>query len=77
MIKQLFWRAAAIASEHHESLLVSGAMASVLTGLLMPIGRAKAISQVCGYLILETEFICSGLLLIHSTLLVGGGILLT
>ena len=63
--------------EHHESLLVAGAMASVLTGLLLLIGRSKAISQVCGYLILENGIYLFGLLLIHSVpLLVEGGILL-
>jgi hydrogenase-4 component E len=63
--------------EHRESLLVAGALASVLTGLLLLIGRSKAISQVCGYLILENGIYLFGLLLIHSTpLLVEGGILL-
>jgi hydrogenase-4 component E len=63
--------------EHHESLLVAGAMASVFTGFLLLIGRAKAISQVCGYLILENGIYLFGLLLIHSTpLLVEAGILL-
>jgi hydrogenase-4 component E len=63
--------------EHRETLLVAGALASVLTGLLLLIGRAKAISQVCGYLILENGIYLFGLLLIHSTpLLVEGGILL-
>ena len=52
-------------------------MASVLTGLLLLVGRSKAISQVCGYLILENGIYLFGLLLIHSTpLLVEGGILL-
>lgn len=63
--------------EHHESMLVPGALASVFTGLLLLIGRSKAISQVCGYLILENGIYLFGLLLIHSTpLLVEGGILL-
>jgi hydrogenase-4 component E len=63
--------------EHRESLLVAGALASVLTGLLLLIGRSKAISQVCGYLILENGIYLFGLLLIHSVpLLVEGGILL-
>ena len=63
--------------EHRESLLVAGALASVFTGLLLLIGRSKAISQVCGYLILENGIYLFGLLLIHSTpLLVEGGILL-
>lgn len=63
--------------EHRESLLVAGSLASVITGLLLLIGRSKAISQVCGYLILENGIYLFGLLLIHSTpLLVEGGILL-
>lgn len=63
--------------EHRESLLVAGALASVFTGFLLLIGRSKAISQVCGYLILENGIYLFGLLLIHSTpLLVEGGILL-
>ncbi len=63
--------------EHHESLLVAGSLASVMTGLLLLIGRSKAISQVCGYLILENGIYLFGLLLIHATpLLVEGGILL-
>ena len=63
--------------EHAGSLLVPGAMASVLTGFILLIGRAKAISQVCGYLILENGIYLFGLLLIHSTpLLVESGILL-
>lgn len=63
--------------EHQESLLVAGSLASVFTGLLLLIGRSKAISQVCGYLILENGIYLFGLLLIHSVpLLVEGGILL-
>jgi hydrogenase-4 component E len=63
--------------EHAGSLLVPGALASVLTGFVLLIGRAKAISQVCGYLILENGIYLFGLLLIHSTpLLVEAGILL-
>ena len=63
--------------EHHESLLVAGSLASVLAGLLLLVGRSKAISQVCGYLILENGIYLFGLLLIHSVpLLVEGGILL-
>jgi hydrogenase-4 component E len=63
--------------EHRESLLVAGALASVFTGLLLMIGRSEAISQVCGYLVLENGIYLFGLLLMHSTpLLVEGGILL-
>lgn len=63
--------------EHSGSLLVPGSLASVFTGFVLLIGRSKAISQVCGYLILENGIYLFGLLLIHSTpLLVEAGILL-
>ncbi len=63
--------------EHAGTLLVPGAIAAMLTGFILLIGRAKAISQVCGYLILENGIYLFGLLLIHSTpLLVESGILL-
>lgn len=63
--------------EHAGLLLVPGAVASVLTGFILLIGRLKAISQVCGYLILENGIYLFGLLLINSTpLLVEAGVLL-
>jgi hydrogenase-4 component E len=63
--------------EHAGTLLVPGSLAAVLTGFVLLIGRSKAISQVCGYLILENGIYLFGLLLIHSTpLLVEAGILL-
>jgi hydrogenase-4 component E len=63
--------------EHAGSLLVPGCLASVLTGFVLLIGRAKAIAQVCGYLILENGIYLFGLLLVHATpLLVEAGILL-
>ena len=63
--------------EHAGTLLVPGALASVMTGFVMLVGRAKAISQVCGYLILENGIYLFGLLLINATpLLVESGILL-
>ena len=63
--------------EHVGSLLVPGALASVLTGFILLIGRAKAISQVCGYLVLENGIYLFGLLLIKATpLLVEAGVLL-
>jgi hydrogenase-4 component E len=63
--------------EHTGTLLVPGALASVLTGFVLLIGRAKAISQVCGYLILENGIYLAGLLLIRAMpLLVESGILL-
>lgn len=63
--------------ESTNSLVIPGAMATILTGFVLLIGRAKAISQVCGYLILENGIYLFGLLLIHSMpLLVESGILL-
>ncbi len=63
--------------EHAGSLLVPGSFATVVGGFLMLMGRTKAISQVCGYLILENGIYLFGLLLINSTpLLVEAGILL-
>jgi len=63
--------------EHAGSLLAPGAIASVLTGFVLLIGRTKAISQVCGYLILENGIYLFGLLLLRAMpLLVEAGILL-
>jgi len=64
-------------AEHAETLLVPGALATVFAGFVLLVGRVKAISQVCGYLIMENGIYIFGLLLIHSTpLLVESGILL-
>ena len=52
-------------------------MTTALTGLLLLIGRSKAISLVCGYLVLENGIYLFGLLLVHSVpLMVEAGILL-
>jgi len=63
--------------EHSGSLLVPGAMATIATGFILLVGRVKAISQVCGYLILENGIYLFGLTLIRSTpMLVEAGVLL-
>jgi hydrogenase-4 component E len=63
--------------EHAGSLLVPGSLATVLTGFILMVGRTKAISQVCGYLILENGIYLFGLLLIEAMpLLVEAGVLL-
>lgn len=63
--------------EHARSLLVPGAFATVVCGFLLLIGRAKAIAQVCGYLVLENGIYLFGLLLIGATpMIVEAGILL-
>jgi hydrogenase-4 component E len=70
-------RALPLLPEHVGTLLVPGSLAAILTGFILLIGRTKAISQVCGYLILENGIYLFGLVLIHSTpLLVESGILL-
>lgn len=64
-------------AEHAGLLLVPGALATFVSGLLLLMGRTKAITQVCGYLILENGIYMFGLLLINSTpLIVEAGILL-
>jgi hydrogenase-4 component E len=63
--------------EHAGSLLVPGAFATVVAGFILLMGRTKAVSQVCGYLILENGIYLFGLLLISTTpLVVEAGILL-
>jgi len=63
--------------EHATSLLVPGSFATLVCGFLLLLGRSKAISQVCGYLILENGIYLFGMLLIGSTpLIVEAGILL-
>ena len=63
--------------EHTGTLLVPGSFATVVCGFILLVARTKAISQVCGYLILENGIYLFGLLLINSTpLLVEAGILL-
>lgn len=70
-------RALPLLPEHADTLLVPGALASVFTGFVLLVGRVKAISQVCGYLILENGIYLFGMLLIRSMpLLVESGILL-
>lgn len=63
--------------EHAGTLLVPGAFASVACGFLLLVGRAKAIMQVCGYLILENGVYLFGMLLIEAMpVVVEAGILL-
>ena len=62
---------------HTSSLLVPGSFATVICGFLLMATRSKAITQACGYLILENGIYMLGLLLIETTpLLVEAGILL-
>ena len=51
---------------HAGTLLVPGAMASLLTGFILLTGRSRTIPQVCGYLILENGIYLFGQLLVGS-----------
>jgi hydrogenase-4 component E len=63
--------------EHAGLLLVPGSFATLVCGFLLLMGRTKAISQVCGYLLLENGIYLFGLLLIQAMpLIVEAGILL-
>jgi hydrogenase-4 component E len=63
--------------EHARLLLVPGSFATIVCGLVLLMSRTKAITQVCGFLMLENGIYLFGLLLLGSTpLLVEAGILL-
>jgi len=63
--------------EHRGLLLVPGALATLVSGFILLVGRTKAISQVCGYLLLENGIYLFGLMLIGGTpFIVEAGILL-
>ena len=59
----LFASALPLRPEHAGSLMVSGALATVLTGFIMLTTRRKAITQVVGYLVLENGIFLFGLML--------------
>ena len=59
----LFASALPLRPEHVGSLMVSGALATVLTGFIMLTTRRKAITQVVGYLVLENGIFLLGLML--------------
>lgn len=62
---------------HAQLLLVPGSFATIICGLVLLMSRTKAITQVCGFLMLENGIYLFGLLLLGSTpLLVEAGILL-
>ena len=62
----LFSKTLPIAHEHMSSLIVPAALSTVLTGFLILTTRAKAITQVVGYLILENGVFIFGLLLMEA-----------
>ncbi len=62
----LFAKTLPIAREHIGSLVIPAALSTVLTGFLILTTRAKAISQVVGYLVLENGVFIFGLLLMEA-----------
>jgi hydrogenase-4 component E len=63
--------------EHSRTLLAPAAFATAIHGFLLLAARTKAVSQVCGYLILENGIFLLGLMLLGAMpLLVEAGILL-
>lgn len=66
-----------LAQEHHDSLFVPTALATMFSGFLLLITRRKAVTQVLGYLVLENGiFVFSVLLSEAIPLMVEAGILL-
>lgn len=59
----LFASALPLRPEQAGSLMVSGALATVLTGFIILTTRRKAITQVVGYLVLENGIFLFGLML--------------
>ncbi|MBI5608759.1 MAG: hydrogenase [Deltaproteobacteria bacterium] len=77
ILAMLLSRSLPLLPEHSRTLLLPGALATAICGALLIMARTKAISQVCGYLVLENGAYLFGLLLLRSTpLLVEAGILL-
>jgi hydrogenase-4 component E len=62
----LFSNTLPIAQEHAGSLVVPAALSTALTGFLILTTRAKAITQVVGYLILENGIFIFGMLLVEA-----------
>jgi hydrogenase-4 component E len=59
------------------SMLLPASLATVLVGFLVLVSRRKAITQVCGYLILENGIFIMGLMLLEAMpTLVEAGVLL-
>jgi hydrogenase-4 component E len=60
----LFSKALPLASEHTTPLLVPSSLATIFVGFILLTTRAKAITQVMGYLVLENGIYIFGLLLL-------------
>lgn len=62
----LFSKTLPIAHEHINSLIVPASLSTVLIGFLILTTRAKAITQVVGYLVLENGIFIFGMLLVEA-----------
>lgn len=62
----LFAKTLPISHEHIKSLVVPASLSTVLVGFLILTTRAKAITQVVGYLVLENGIFIFGLLLVEA-----------
>lgn len=66
----LFAKALPLADEHTTPLIVPASLATIFTGFILLTTRAKAISQIMGYLVLENGIYIFGLLLVGAMPLV-------
>ncbi|MCF7849279.1 MAG: hypothetical protein K9M45_10535 [Kiritimatiellales bacterium] len=66
----LFSKALPLAGEHTTPLLVPAALATIFVGFILLTTRAKAITQVMGYLVLENGIYIFGMLLLGTMPLV-------
>lgn len=66
-----------LVAEHHDTLFIPTALATLFTGFLLLSTRRKAITQVLGYLIFENAIFILGVLLAEAMpLMVEAGVLL-
>jgi len=66
----LFASSLPLAGEHTTPLLVPASLATIFTGFILLTMRAKAITQIMGYLVLENGIYIFGLLLVEAMPLV-------
>ena len=66
----LFASALPLASEHTTPLLVPASLATIFVGFILLTTRAKAITQIMGYLVLENGIYIFGMLLVGAMPLV-------
>ena len=62
----LFANRLPLAARHADTLIVSAALATILTGFMLLITRIKALTQVLGYLVLENGIFIFGMLLVAA-----------